>query len=389
MKNTKWKVKPIVKTSDKTRFKKQYRKSTLKGRTKQSSKSSKTNGVKAKSPVGKRSLEHDTRAPLVETLAEIEQNTRKSIEKEREENKRCLIDLMNQINAVTAMEAELADNSWHSTKTPLPNYDGDNLEFHDWQQEVVKCINANGWKNERRVLEMLPMALMGKANWVYRALTEEQKVSLKSVFSCLKDALDPRAEIRNRELFFNSVRENGEFMTAFVSRCHTYIIRSAGVTDVTEVPWVKPFMVDKIYANLGKLDRKILKLAMGEEDDINLLAMKADELLQVNSLRDTLMPQTVYDTHTRKGKGLRSHRTKYDQNYHARQSHGFNASTMTRPGGSTCNKQSVWDGQEEQYQSVDDEANLLNMETEQEYTQAYEEPRCEEIETGAGSENLF
>ena len=173
-------------------------------------------------------------------------------------------------------------------------------------------------------------------------------------------------------------------MTAFVSRCYMYIIRSTGVTDVTEVPWVKPFMVDKIYANLGKLDRKILKSAMREEDDINLLAMKADELLHVNYLRDTLRPQKLYHAPKRKEKSLRSQCIRQDQNHHAWLNDEFTAPTMTRPGGSTRNEQSQWDGQEEQYQSVDDEANVLNMDTE-----AYEELRCEESETGAGIENLF
>ena len=389
VKNAKLKVNPRVRIGKYAKIKRQYRKSTIKGKTKQSRRSSKPTSLKAKSPVGKRSAVNDTWDVLVDTLVQIEQNNQKSRQEEREKYKRWLIDLMNSTNAMMAMKAKLADDSWHSTITPLPSYDGDNLEFHDWQQEVVKCINSNGWKNEKRVLDMLPMALMGKANLVYRALTEEQKISLDSIFSCLKKALDPRAEIRNRELFFNSVRENGESMTAFVSRCHTYIIRSAGVTDVTEVPWMKPFMVDKIYANLGKMDRKILKLAMGEEDEINLLAIKADELLHMNSSRDALRPQELYHAPKRKEKSLRSQCSRQDQNYHAWLNDEFTPPTMTRPGGSTCNEQSVWDDQEEQYQSVDDEANLFNMETEQEYTQAYEEPRCEENETGAGFENLF
>ena len=389
VKNAKLKVNPRVRIGKYAKIKRQYRKSTIKGKTKQSRRSSKPTSLKAKSPVGKRSAVNDTWDVLVDTLVQIEQNNQKSRQEEREKYKRWLIDLMNSTNAMMAMKAKLADDSWHSTITPLPSYDGDNLEFHDWQQEVVKCINSNGWKNEKRVLDMLPMALMGKANLVYRALTEEQKISLDSIFSCLKKALDPRAEIRNRELFFNSVREDGEFMTAFVSRCYMYIIRSTGVTDVTEVPWVKPFMVDKIYANLGKLDRKILKLAMGVEDDINLLAMKADELLHVNYRRDTLRPRELQNAQKRKEKSRRSHCIRQNQNHRAWQENNLTVPSMTRPGGSTRNGQNIWDDQEEPYQSVDDEANVLNVDTEQEYTQAYEEPRCEESETGAGIENLF
>ena len=71
-------------------------------------------------------------------------------------------------------------------------------------------------------------------------------------------------------------------MRAFVSRCNVYITRADDIDNVADSTWANPFVVEKIYANLSPLDRKLLKNSMGKSDDVQKLCEKADELLSMS-----------------------------------------------------------------------------------------------------------
>ena len=191
----------------------------------------------------------------------------------------CLKLLTEKLEAIQITQAKSLEAQRTSIKTPLPKYNGKAGEFDDWKESVMNCIKSNNWTDERRTLEMLPGCLFGQAQAVFKSLCGPQKSSLDGLFAALKEALDPGSKSHNRELFLRAKRAHGESMHSFVSRCNQYIKRADDIESVDESPWAGPFIVEKIYANLNAIDRKILKISAGMTEDVQILCSKADELL--------------------------------------------------------------------------------------------------------------
>ena len=71
-------------------------------------------------------------------------------------------------------------------------------------------------------------------------------------------------------------------MRAFVSRCSEYIRRADEIEDISDSPWAIPFMMEKIYANVNPIDRKILRSGETPHDDVQTLCEKADKILGID-----------------------------------------------------------------------------------------------------------
>ena len=217
-----------------------------------------------------------------EMMVKLTELNEKFRREESEANRSSLKDITNQFQAMQLSQMKKIDAQNATIRTPLPKYSGKPGEFLDWREGVQKCIKNNGWEDEKRILDMLPMALTGQAYSVFAALAAEQKTSLESVFASLKQSLDPGCRDHNREQFIRAKRSPGESMRAFISRCSTYITRADEIDNITDSPWAVPFLVEKIYGNLNPWDRKILKSGAGKSDDIHELTEKADELLAMS-----------------------------------------------------------------------------------------------------------
>ena len=97
-------------------------------------------------------------------------------------------------------------------RTPMPKYSGKPGEFDDWREATLNCIKANDWSDEKRIIEILPTSLSGQAQRIFASLTTAQKSSLDSVFTALKESLEPSCKAYNRELFIKAKRNPGESM---------------------------------------------------------------------------------------------------------------------------------------------------------------------------------
>ena len=219
---------------------------------------------------------------LGKLLIQVQVESKKDRETDREESNKQLMLLTDKLENIQLAQIKNIEAQRLSIKTPLPKYAGKQGEFHDWKIAVLNCIKLNDWKDEKRILEMLPSALTGQAARVYVSLSATQKLTLDSAFQALKDSLEPQGKALNREMFIKAKRNPGESMRSFLSRISQYVCRSDEIDDVSESPWANPFIIEKIYANLNPYDRKILKCTSGDEEDVQLLCTKADELIMVN-----------------------------------------------------------------------------------------------------------
>ena len=204
---------------------------------------------------------------------------RQADKKAHSENLKMLSDKLEalQLAQMKSLEAQRT-----SIKTPLPKYAGKVGEFDDWKAGVINCIKTNDWRDEKRVLEMIPGCLTGPACRVYNSLPDARKRSLEALFAALKESLDPTCKTLNRELFIKAKRNPGESMRSFISRCNQYIMRADEIDNIAESPWANSFVVEKIFANLAPWDRKILKSTVGKSEEVQMLCEKADELLALS-----------------------------------------------------------------------------------------------------------
>ena len=219
---------------------------------------------------------------LGKLIVQVQEESRKDREKDREDSNKQLMLLTDKLENIQLAQIKNNESQKLSIKTPLPKYGGKPGEFHDWKLAVLNCIKLNYWRDEKRILEMLPSALTGQAARVYVSLSTTQKLTLDSAFQALKDSLEPEGKAMNRELFIKAKRNPGESMRSFVSRLGQYVSRADEIDDIAESQWANPFIIEKIYTNLGPHDRKILKCTSGKEEDIQLLCTKADELIMIS-----------------------------------------------------------------------------------------------------------
>ena len=219
---------------------------------------------------------------LGKIMIQMQEEGRKDREREREESNKNLLLLTSKLESLQHAQTSNLEAQRLSIKTPLPKYAGKQGEFHDWKLAVLNCIKLNDWREERRILEMLPSCFSGQAARVYSSFTSSQKNSLDTVFQALKESLEPEGKALNREMFIKAKRKPGESMRAFISRCSQYIVRSDEVDDIADSPWAAPFLIEKVYANLKHSDMKILRCTIGKTEDIQLLCTKADELISLS-----------------------------------------------------------------------------------------------------------
>ena len=109
----------------------------------------------------------------------------------------------------------------------LPNYDGSNLDFDEWEEKVRAISKCNDWEVDR-LLAALPASLSGCSKRAYDMLKDEDKLSKEALFQGLRVKLDPTSERKNKELFIQARKGMGESMVAFIDRCRMYIRRSGG-----------------------------------------------------------------------------------------------------------------------------------------------------------------
>ena len=339
-------------------------------------------------------------------MVKLNEMNEKFRREESEANRNSLKEIANQFEAMQITQLKRMDAQKATIKAPLPKYSGKPGDFQDWKEGVQKCIKNNGWEDEKRILDMLPMALTGQAYTVFAVLSAEQKASLDSVFASLKQSLDPNCKGHNREQFIRAKRSPGESMKAFISRCTTYITRADEIDNISESPWAIPFLVEKIYGNLNPWDRKILKSGAGKSEDINELSEKADELLAISEevvgSVHQVGQQGKYQKHPRHvgeypnprgwnnvnqlnlrptGPPRHLQGLQYSRNQNTREA----TTHMNRPGGEPWNAQSRLSNKEQQGQTskIEDEANLANQakfSVEQEFNDAYVEPEYGERE---------
>merc|ERR1711954_314267 len=115
-------------------------------------------------------------------MVKLNEMNEKFRREESEANRNSLKEIANQFEAMQITQLKRMDAQNATIKAPLPKYSGKPGDFQDWKEGVQKCIKNNGWEDEKRILDMLPMALTGQAYTVFAVLSAEQKASLDSVF---------------------------------------------------------------------------------------------------------------------------------------------------------------------------------------------------------------
>jgi hypothetical protein len=161
------------------------------------------------------------------------------------------------------------------TAQKLPNYDGVNIEFDEWQDKVYACMTCNSWDIDR-LLTSLPTSLGGQAKRSFDTLSADDKLSRDALFQALRKKLDPQAEKKNRELFILAKKGPSESIMTFIDRCRMYIRRSGG--DPKE-PFAVEMMKFKVYNSLTNTHRTILMATLGHDSSLETIASKAYQML--------------------------------------------------------------------------------------------------------------
>ena len=156
------------------------------------------------------------------------------------------------------------------------------MKFDDWENALKKCIQCNGWSDDKRIVELLPSCLSGLAERTYRDLQDCEKETLNTALTSMRSILDPNGAARNRHLFIHSRRYPGEPMSIFVYRLKQYVEKMNDSKHSGDHSWCKSLMVQKIYENLNTFDAKLLRGINGKSEDIEVLCKKADDLIVVS-----------------------------------------------------------------------------------------------------------
>ena len=176
-----------------------------------------------------------------------------------------------------------------STIQKLPIYDGANLEIDEWQDRCEAILLCNKW-DVKNMLSSMPISLSGMAKRAFDSLLEDDKETKDIFFSSMRQKIDPQSKKKNKELFIMAKKASAESVTSFVDRCRMYVRRAGN--DPNE-----PFTVDmlklKVYDSLSTTDRKILKAAMGLNENLDSLVEKADSMLgsQVDRIGAVFTPE--------------------------------------------------------------------------------------------------
>ena len=156
----------------------------------------------------------------------------------------------------------------------LTKYDGID-DIDDWQDRCEEAILGNGW-TYRKFMDIVPSSLSGRAKRAFNSLREEDKTTKEAFYLAMKKKIDPLAPSRNKDLFVDAKRGNNEPVMTFIDRLRMYIRRSGG--NPTE-HWAQEIMKNKVFSCLSATDRKILKATVSRDEDIDIIILKADEML--------------------------------------------------------------------------------------------------------------
>ena len=157
----------------------------------------------------------------------------------------------------------------------MQTYDGTNIEFDEWQDKVEAKMVCNAM-DYAGLLEALPTSLSGQAKRSFDSLNNQDKQTKDTFFQAMRKKLDPQAEKRNKELFIEAIRREGESVMAFVDRCRMYIRRSGG--DTME-QFATEMLKQKVLDCLPFMDKKILNATMDSNETLDELIVKADALI--------------------------------------------------------------------------------------------------------------
>ena len=157
----------------------------------------------------------------------------------------------------------------------LPNYDGITLTIDDWQDKVEAIMTCNKWPLPT-LLEALPTCMSGLAKRAFDSLTEEDKSAKDTFFQKMRIKIDPQSEKKNKDMFMVARKGANESMMTYMDRCRQYIRRSGG--DPKE-PFALEMLKFKIYDSLSQTDQKILNATVGNDEDLEVLTIKADSMI--------------------------------------------------------------------------------------------------------------
>ena len=109
----------------------------------------------------------------------------------------------------------------------LPNYDGINLEFDEFQDKIEAVMTCNAW-DFQKTLDILPTYLTGQAKRAFDSLVDDDKRTKESFFQNMRVKIDPQSERKNKEMFLVARKGPNENVMAYIDRCRMYIRRSGG-----------------------------------------------------------------------------------------------------------------------------------------------------------------
>ena len=157
----------------------------------------------------------------------------------------------------------------------LPTFNGINMEFADWKDEVEDILKCNDWSLSQ-FLEALPINLSGLAKQAFDTLKVEEICPKEALFGALELKIAPNSKTENKKRFVDARRNFSESITAFVNRCKMYVRRSGGDP---EGPFVIELLKTKVMESLESNDRTILNATVGTSEDFDRMIITADALI--------------------------------------------------------------------------------------------------------------
>ena len=156
----------------------------------------------------------------------------------------------------------------------LPPYDGQSMDFNDWQDKTESVLVCNKW-DFSTFLELLPTSVSGLAKRAFDSLTEEDKSAKDVFYQKMRVKIDPQSERKNKEMFILARKGPTESIMSFIDRCRQYIRRSGA--DPNEY-FAQEMLRNKVYESLSPTDRKILSATISHDEDLDIIVIKADSM---------------------------------------------------------------------------------------------------------------
>ena len=160
----------------------------------------------------------------------------------------------------------------------LPNFNGENMDFDDWEDSIEQVIICNEW-TFKLLMDYLPISLQGSAKEAFIHLNPNDKETKQKMFMGMRSKIAPESKEKNMKLFEKAEKHPGESMAIFMDRCRTYLKRSGhNIWSNVIMGWLEM----KLKNNLGQLEQKIVSLKIQDGDDLKAAVETADMLLNCN-----------------------------------------------------------------------------------------------------------